>query len=293
MKIDMTISVLYPSTFHEYECVDSGDGKKLERFGDYTIIRPDPRILWAPTLPKERWDAADASFVQSNSLTGQWIMKKPAPVPWHIWYKNLRFELKSTHFKHIGIFPEQAINWDWIIDNVNKKPIRILNLFAYTGGATLAGAYAGAHVTHVDSVKSTLSWAKKNAELTQIAKTNIRWICDDAYKFVLRESRRNSTYDAIIMDPPRFGRGSQGEVWKLHEDLPKLLHACQSILSRSPKFFLVNTYTADISSLVLGHLLHDLFKGQGDSIEQGELAIQESSGKRLIPHGIYARWSYK
>lgn len=289
----MTIPVLYPTSFPDYECIDSGDGKKLERFGDYTVIRPDPRILWNPSLSKDRWDTADASFVQSDSVTGRWVIQNQAPDPWRIGYKNLTFQLQSTNFKHVGIFPEQAVNWDWIMEKVNKKPIRILNLFAYTGGATLASAFAGAHVTHVDSVKSTLLWAKKNAELTQIAKTNIRWICDDAYKFVLREGRRNVTYDAIIMDPPRFGRGSQGEVWKLHEDLPKLLQACHAILSPNPRFFLVNAYTADISSLVLGHLLHDLFKDQGGLTEHGELAIQESSGKRLIPHGIYARWSYR
>lgn len=290
----MTVPVLYPTGWTDYECIDSGNGEKLERFGTYMIIRPDPRIFWTPSLPVERWKSADATFIQSDSAAGRWVIQNPAPNPWRIGYKNLTFQLQSTNFKHVGIFPEQAVNWDWITDTVNKKPLRILNLFAYTGGATLAGASAGALVTHVDSVKSVLAWAKKNAELSHVAPTQVRWICDDAYKFVLREGRRNSTYDAIIMDPPRFGRGSQGEVWKLHEDLPKLLHACLAILSPNSHFFLVNTYTADISSIVLGHLLRDMFKNQGGSIDYGELAIQESSaGKRFIPHGIYARWSMR
>lgn len=289
----MTVPVLYPTDWTDYECIDSGNGEKLERFGTYTVIRPDPRILWSPSLPEERWDETDASFVQSDSLTGRWVIQNQAPDPWRIGYKNLTFQLQSTNFKHVGIFPEQAVNWNWITDTVNKKPLRILNLFAYTGGATVASANAGALVTHVDSVKSVLAWAKKNASLSHVAPTLVRWICDDAYKFVLREGRRNSTYDAIIMDPPRFGRGSQGEVWKLHEDLPKLLHACRAILSPNLQFFLVNSYTADISSIVLGHLMHDMFNDRKGSIDCGELAIQESSGKRLVPHGIYARWSYK
>ena len=290
-EVDMTISVLYPTEWTDYECIDSGNGKKLERFGTYSINRPDPRILWTPSLPKEHWDLTNATFIQSDSLAGRWVIQNTAPNPWRIGYKNLTFELQSTNFKHVGIFPEQAVNWDWIIEKVNKRPLRILNLFAYTGGATLASASAGTMVTHVDSVKSVLAWAKKNTELSHVASNGVRWICDDAYKFVLREGRRSSTYDAIIMDPPRFGRGSQGEVWKLHEDLPKLLHACLAILSPNPQFFLINTYTADISSIVLGHLLHNMFKDKGGVIESGELAIQEAFGKRLIPHGIYARWS--
>ncbi len=289
----MTIPVLYPTDWSDYECIDSGNGKKLERFGTYTIIRPDPRILWTPSLPKERWDRANASFIQSDSLAGRWVIQNPAPNPWRIGFRNLTFELRSTNFKHVGIFPEQAVNWDWIMEKINGNPLRILNLFAYTGGASLASASAGALVTHVDSVKSVIAWAKKNASLSNIPPQRIRWICDDAYKFVLRERRRNSTYDVIIMDPPRFGRGSQGEVWKLHEDLPKLLHACRTILSINPQFFLVNAYTADISSMVLDHLLHDMFKDIGGTVESGELAIQESSEKRLIPHGIYARWHHK
>ncbi|MBI4062524.1 class I SAM-dependent methyltransferase [Candidatus Gottesmanbacteria bacterium] len=265
-----TINIETPADWKDYELIDSGDGAKLERFGSYTIARTDPRALWQKRA-SDQWNSA----------------VKPPQRPWKISYKHLTFLLRTTEFKHVGIFPEQAVNWDWLYSRADG--LNILNLFAYTGGATLAAASAGAHVTHVDSVKSTIAWARENVVASNLSSTPIRWIEEDAYKFVLREGRRGNTYDAIIMDPPRFGRGSKGEVWKIEEDLPKLLEACKQILSPKPAFFLINAYTADLSSLVPRHMLSNLM--ESDMIEFGELALKETIGGRLLPNGIFARWS--
>ena len=264
----LSISVEYPTDWKDYELIDSGLGEKLERFGPYTIARGDPRALWQKHEPE------------------QWHKAQPLPPqPFRISYKNLTFILRATEFKNVGVFPEQAVNWNWINQH---KPHRVLNLFAYTGASTLAAASTGAQVTHVDSVRSTIAWAKENAKISGLDKAPIRWIEEDVYKFVLREGRRGNTYDAIIMDPPRFGRGSKGEVWKIEEDLPKLLEACKKILSPKPAFFLINAYTADLSSLVLHHILAGIM---GNGIEFGELALKESTAGRLLPSGIFARWS--
>lgn len=265
-----TINIEYPTQWKDYELIDSGQGQKLERFAMYTFARTDPRALWHKRAP-DQWNSAD----------------EPPQRPWNISYKHLTFLLRTTEFKHVGVFPEQAVNWDWIVSRSGE--LNILNLFAYTGGATLAAAASGARVTHVDSVKSTIAWARENVVASNLRNAPIRWIEEDAYKFVLREGRRGNTYDAIIMDPPRFGRGSKGEVWKIEEDLPKLLRACGAIISKKPSFILINAYTADLSSLVLHHMLADLMHN-GD-IQFGELALKESLGGRLLPNGIFARWS--
>lgn len=285
-----TLQIAYPSKLSDYELIDSGQGEKLETFAGYTIIRPDPRALWQKTLPQNIWDKADAAFQRTSSESGVWHIKKPAPIPWLFHYKESSFFLRPTDFKHVGIFPEQAFNWDWLGQTINGKSPSVLNLFAYTGGATVVAARNGAHVTHVDSVKSTISWANENFQQNAIDPTRVRWIEDDAYKFVLREGKRGKTYDGVIMDPPRFGRGSHGEVWKLETDLPKLLAACQQILSPTPLFVLINAYTADISALVLKRLMEDLMKHHNGNISCGELTTQESSSDRLLPQGIFARW---
>lgn len=264
-----TIKIEYPTLWQDYELIDSGEGQKLERFGPHITERADPRTLWKKQNP-DKWREA-----------------KPIPdEPFRISYKTLSFILHKTEFKHVGIFPEQAVNWDWIMPK--SKGRRVLNLFAYTGGSTLAAASGGGMVTHVDSTKSALTWAGENAQASGLGNAPIRWIQEDAYKFVVREGRRGNTYDAIIMDPPRFGRGSKGEVWKIEEDLPKLLDACKQILSAKPSFFLINAYTADLSSLVLHNILGDFLDG---NIESGELALKESSAGRLLPSGIFVRWS--
>ncbi len=262
------MTVLYPTDWTDYELLDSGGGLKLERFGSYTLSRADPRAIWKPR-------------------TQHWTSDK-LPDRWNISYKNLTFILKPTQFKHVGVFPEQATNWNWIAEHIHGEQMKVLNLFAYTGGATLAAAAAGAQVTHVDAVKSAINWANENVAASGLKGKPIRWIEEDAYKFVVREAKRGNTYDAVILDPPRFGRGSKGEVWKIEENLPKLLSALAQLLHK-PKFILLNAYTADLSPLVLHHLLADMV---GDTdIEFGELALKESSGGRLLPSGIFARMS--
>lgn len=288
-----TIPIEYPTDWTDYELIDSGDGAKLERFGPpdggYLVARPDPRVLWGKTSPS-RWNEADAIFTRTSTDSGEWTIKKNPPDPWRISYRTLAFTLKPTEFKHTGVFPEQAVNWNWLEDQIKGKPLKVLNLFAYTGGATMAAALSGAHVTHVDSVKSALSWARKNAELSHIDPTQVRWIEDDAYKFVLREARRGAVYDGVIMDPPRFGRGPKGEVWKIADDLPKLLEASIAILSPHARFLLLNAYTADFSAVALSNLVYDVLKSRNGTVSFGELALQESIGKRLLPQGLFVRW---
>jgi len=289
------IPIAYPTDWTEYELIDSGDGEKLERFGPdaasgYTLIRPDPRALWQKNNPA-LWETADASFKRTDPKTGQWIVNNPPPSVWTVAYHELKFTLRPTEFKHVGVFPEQAVNWNWIKEQVNEKPLNILNLFAYTGGATMAAASAGAKVTHVDAVKSTLTWAHENVTASGLADKPIRWIEDDAYKFVTREAKRGNYYDGIILDPPRFGRGTKGEVWKLEDDLPKMVSAIKQILSPNPTFVLINAYTADISSIVLLNLLNDLMKNYKGNLTFGELALKESHSDRLLPNGIFVRWA--
>lgn len=288
-----TIPVLTSDDWQDYELIDSGNGRKLERFGAYVMSRPDPRVLWQPGAGGDVWEAADAVYESRTETAGDWDIRNSPPQDWRLRYRDLIFILKPTAFKHVGVFPEQAPNWQFIRSEVGGRPLSVLNLFAYTGGATLAALSAGAHVTHVDASKPSISWAKDNAEASGLTGKPVRWILDDAYKFVLREARRGVVYDAIIMDPPRFGRGAKGEVWKLESDLPKLLAACRTILSPTPSFVLINAYTADISSIVLSHLLSDFMaRGEG-TFEAGELALTASSDGRLLPNGIFARWSNK
>jgi len=284
-----SIPVHIPQDFADYELIDSGNGAKLERYGTYVMSRPDPRALWKRQASSDIWAKADAEFIRTSDQSGNWHIRTRPPSPWILRYGNLSFVLKSTAFKHIGVFPEQAVNWDFLMDTIGEKPLKILNLFAYTGGATLACLAAGASVTHVDASKPSLSWATENAAASGLDGKPVRWILDDAYKFVLREGRRGNTYDGIIMDPPLFGRGSKGEVWKLTDDLVKLVTACKSILSDQPAFFLLNAYTVDLSAITLGHIAHDLIKLPG-SLEYGELALKDSTSGRLLPSGIFARW---
>ncbi|OGG29459.1 hypothetical protein A2973_02850 [Candidatus Gottesmanbacteria bacterium RIFCSPLOWO2_01_FULL_49_10] len=284
------IPIEYPTDWTDYELTDTGLGMKLERFGTYTVSRPDPRVLWKRNKAIELWDAAGAQYVRSTKTEGHWHIKNPPPSPWLIRYRDMTFRLEPTAFKHVGIFPEQAVNWVWLKEIIAGKPLSILNLFAYTGAATVVAAKSGARVTHLDSVKSALTWAHENARLNDFAENQVRWIADDAMKFVLREAKRGNTYDGIILDPPRFGRGSKGEVWKLLDDLPRLLEACAVILSPQARFLLVNAYTADISPIALGQLVGSIMKDRGRSVSCGELALKESESNRLLPSGIFARW---
>jgi 23S rRNA (cytosine1962-C5)-methyltransferase len=223
--------------------------------------------------------------------SGEWEFRTRPPEPWQVTYENLRFNLKPTDFRHVGLFPEQAVNWKWIQETTAAVPnCKVLNLFAYTGGATLAATKTGAHVTHVDSSRPAMMWASENAKLTKIPKDRIRWIQEDAMKFVSREIRRGVRYDGVIMDPPRFGRGNSGEVWKLIEDLPELLAACRKVMSDNPRFILINAYTADMSSLAIRYLLRDMTVGWDGEIESGEIGLKQTSGDKVLPAGIMARW---
>lgn len=285
-----SIPILIPDGWNDYELIDSGDGMKLERFSAYIVARPDPRAAWKPQKSSSVWNTAHAQYIRSTKTEGHWQIKNPPPSPWLIHYRDMTFLLKPTAFKHIGIFPEQAVNWVWLENIIRNQPLTILNLFAYTGAATIAVARAGARVTHLDSVKSAITWAHENARLNNVTEKQIRWIEDDAMKFVAREVKRGSTYDGIILDPPRFGRGSRGEVWKLLDDLPRLLEACAIILSPRPKFLLVNAYTADISAVALGQLVSSALSSRSGLVTHGELALKESESDRLLPSGIFARW---
>ena len=289
-----SIPLEYPTDWMEYELLDSGLGQKLERFGSaekgYIVSRTDPRAIWNPVLPKNDWDKANAKFISDGEDGGRWKFRTPAPTPWLISYKSLTFSLRPTEFKHIGVFPEQAVNWNWLSSAIAHRPLKVLNLFAYTGGASIASSVAGARVTHVDSARGAIAWAKVNAKESRLPPTAIRWIEDDAYKFVAREGRRGSKYDGIIRDPPRFGRGSQGEVWKLADDLPKLLAACKTILDPNPTFFLINAYTADLSSIVIGRLLSEMMGSTPGTTTSGELTLKTASNGQLLPSGLFARW---
>lgn len=285
-----TAVVEYPMDWKEYELVDSGDGMKLEKFNGYTVARPDPRAIWKQTTPHE-WEKADARFNRTSATEGRWEIRRQPPSPWNVTYNNLTFVLRPTSFKHVGVFPEQAVNWNWIKEKIHGDAIKVLNLFAYTGGATLAALAAGALVTHVDSVKSAIDWANENVAASRLKGKPVRWIEEDVMKFVTREAKRGNAYDGVILDPPRFGRGTKGEVWKIEEDLPGLLEEIKKIVSPTPRFILLNAYTADLSPLVLHHVLTDLTKD--GKITFGELALQESSAGRLLPSGLFARWSHQ
>ena len=274
----------------DYELIDSGNEEKLERYGKYILRRPDPQALWKKTLPETEWKNADATFDGDRKI---WKKKNESMQnEWQISFDNLKFNIKPTAFKHTGVFPEQESNWQFIKEKIQSsgRPIKVLNLFGYTGGATLAALSAGAEVTHVDGSKSAITWAKENAELSGLINKPVRWIIDDARKFVMREIKRGGKYDAIIMDPPSFGRGGKGEIWKIETDFIKLIDECSKILSDNPLFFLINGYAAGYSSIAYHNALKPTVEKYGGQFEIGELTIQESKAKRLLPCGIFTRW---
>lgn len=243
--------------WQDYCLIDVSDGERLERWGNITLIRPDPQIIWKCTDPAEEWKNPCARYIRSSSGGGHWEYSKKISESWNIKYKNLTFEVKPTGFKHTGIFPEQAVNWDLCAELIKNadRPVKILNLFAYTGGATLACAAAGASVCHLDAVKGMVNWGKKNAQLSGLQDKPIRWITDDAMKFLAREIRRGSKYDGIILDPPSYGRGTNGETWKLEDCIYKLMLQCCELLSDHPLFVILNSYTTGLSSSIMAYLL--------------------------------------
>ncbi len=275
----------------DYEIIDMANGEKLERWGNITLIRPDPQIIWKKKSFENKWKDANARYKRSQSGGGGWDYKKKLPESWQIKYKNLTFNIKPMGFKHTGLFPEQAVNWDWMINKIKneKRQINVLNLFAYTGGATVACLSAGASVCHVDSSKGMVAWAKENVESSKLSDRKVRFIIDDVVKFVQREIRRGNKYDAIIMDPPSYGRGKNGEVWQFEDNISDLVELCMQVLSDNPLFFLINSYTTGTSSEVLANILKLNIKKKG-SISAGEIGIPMSNSNLVLPCGIYCRW---
>lgn len=277
----------------DYELLDTGGGEKLERWGSYVLRRPDPQIIWPLEKETGPWLKADGHYHRSSSGGGQWEYRTELPERWSIAFGGLKFHIKPTNFKHTGLFPEQAANWSWMIDKIRgaRRPIKVLNLFAYTGGASVACAYAGAEVCHVDAAKGMVQWAKENVALSGLADRPVRYITDDVFKFVQREQRRGSQYDAIIMDPPSYGRGPNGEMWKLEEHLYPFVQTCMSIMSDKPLFLLINSYTTGISATVLTNILTMTMKKKfGGMITSGEIGLPISASGMTLPCGILGRW---
>lgn len=281
------------NNWKDYEILDMANGEKLERWGDVILARPDPQIIWKEKSFPNKWKNINARYNRSKEGGGSWKYEKKMPEAWQIKYKDLTFRIKPMGFKHTGLFPEQAVNWDWMIEKIKKekREIKVLNLFAYTGGATVACSYAGASVCHVDSSKGMVTWAKENITVSGLQDRPVRFIIDDVFKFVNREIRRGNTYDAIIMDPPSYGRGTGGEVWKFEENITELVELCSKVLSNKPLFFLINSYTTGISSTVLENILRlTIEKKHKGKLSSGEIGLPMSNSKLILPCGIYGRW---
>lgn len=282
----------YAKNFHDYELIDATDGERLERWGNIILIRPDPQIIWSLPRFNPLWDNAHAIYHRSNKGGGYWEQLKKVPDCWDISYGKLTFNLKPMGFKHTGLFPEQAVNWDAMANMIReaKRPISVLNLFAYTGGATLACLEAGAAVTHVDASKGMVAWAKENARVSGLADRSVRWLVDDCMKFVQREIRRGNKYDAVVLDPPSYGRGPDGEVWKLEDQLGDMLGCIKQILSDDPLFVLLNSYTGGISPTITGFMMENYIGEGKGNIETGEIGLYITDRKTVLPAGNSTFW---
>lgn len=292
------IHLLACPRWNDYALLDSGHGRKLERFGPYTFVRPEVQALWTPRLSPASWEAADAVFVPSGEESGgHWQFRRTVADSWPMTYGHLRFTAMTTPGRHLGVFPECAAHWDWAAEKIEAQiqerggEVRVLNLFGYTGLATLACAAAGAGVTHVDASKKSVTWARQNAALSDLADRPIRWIVEDALKFVQREGRRGVRYDGILLDPPKFGRGPKGEVWEVYRALPALLSACREVLSERPLFVILTVYAVKLPAVHLHTALAEMMQGTGGRVECGELVTVERSAGRLLSQAVYARWS--
>ena len=285
--------MLVANEWQDYKIIDMANGQKLEKWGNKILSRPDPQIIWKNKSFPEKWKNIDAIYNRSKTGGGSWKYNKKLPSNWQINYKNLTFNIKPMGFKHTGLFPEQAVKWDWMINKLrsSKREIKVLNLFAYTGGATVACLSEGASVCHVDSSKGMVSWAKENVASSGFSDRKIRYIVDDVNKFVSREIRRGNTYDAIIMDPPSYGRGAKGEVWQFENDIYDLVELCLKVLSDKPLFFLINSYTTGISSTVLANILNlTVGKKYRGKVTSGEVGLPMENSNLILPCGIYGRW---
>ena len=281
------------NNWNDYKILDMADGQKLEKWGDVILARPDPQIIWKEKTYPKKWKNINATYHRSKTGGGTWEYKKKMPNQWQIKYKELTFNIKPMGFKHTGLFPEQAVNWDWMMDKIKKanRDIKVLNLFAYTGGATVACAAAGASVCHVDSSKGMVTWAKENIASSGLAERPVRYIVDDVVKFVNREIRRGNKYDAIIMDPPAYGRGANGEVWQFEDNIYDLVDLCTKVLSDNPLFFLINSYTTGISSKVLENILNlTVSKNYKGKVSSGEVGLPMENSNLVLPCGIFGRW---
>jgi 23S rRNA (cytosine1962-C5)-methyltransferase len=306
-----TFFLLESPNWADYALLDSGDGLKLERFGPYTFVRPEVQVMWSRALPEKEWAQVHAVFQPTSEESGgHWKFEKKVAEKWEMQYplppsvppfsegkwgeeRKLRFWAMTTSGRHLGVFPECAAHWDWSADLIQKakRPIKVLNLFGYTGLATLAAAAAGAQVTHVDASKKAVTWARDNQALSGLTAKPVRWIVDDALKFVQREGRRGNQYDGILLDPPKFGRGPKGEVWEIYKSLPNLLEACRQVLSDKPLFVVVTVYAVQASAIHVGQALEDMMSKFDGNVESGELVTREQSAVRLLSHAVYARWS--
>lgn len=281
------------AAWKDYELIDASKGERLERWGEIILIRPDPQIIWNTPRKNSLWKKAHARYHRSSSGGGQWEVYKSLPDVWQVHYHQLTFQIKPMGFKHTGVFPEQAINWDFVARKIkqSEKQLNVLNLFAYTGGATLACAQAGAQVCHVDASKGMVQWAKENAAASALADKPVRWLVDDCIKFVQREQRRGHKYDGIIMDPPSYGRGPGGEVWKLEEQLYNLVELCAAVLCEKPKFFILNSYTTGLSPAVMEYLLAVTLKSKfGGKVSSDEIGLNVSQTGQILPCGSTAIW---
>ena len=298
IAVKETIFMLTANEWKDYDLIDAGNGERLERWGKYILRRPDPQAAWPIiTENKQLWERADAHYIRSQSGGGHWEYFSSLPGRWTIKYKNLSFYVQPMGFKHTGLFPEQAVNWEWIVSKIKSQiksgneNVKVLNLFAYTGAATVAAASAGAEVCHVDAAKGMVNRAKENLSLSGLRERTVRFIIDDAIKFTRREKKRGRFYDAVIMDPPSYGRGPGGEVWKIEDNLYDLILLCMEILSDKPLFFLINTYTTGLSPVVLRNILTITAKKRlGGYVSENEIGLPISSSNLVLPCGAFGRW---
>ena len=290
------LNLLTAADWQDYELLDSGGGETLERLGPYHLVRPEPQAIWPRTLPDDIWDAADAAMVPTQSEHGgYWEYHRSINQPWVINYKGLKCEIRLSKSRHIGVFPEQASHWDWIESQIlaANRPLRVINLFGYTGMATAAAARAGANVTHVDASKHAVAWASRNLDLSGLGGASVRWLVEDARKYLKREYKRKSFYDGIILDPPKFGRGPAGKVWDYFEDIANLLDQCRKVLSNQPEFICLTSYAIQASSLIPHQALQEIVKDMGGTLTSGELVTVDKSGRHILSHALYSRWTSK
>jgi 23S rRNA (cytosine1962-C5)-methyltransferase len=286
--------ILTSPAWSDYELLDSGNGFKLERFGEFILVRPEAEAIWKPALSNEAWKKAHAIFhISPEENGGHWEMNTPLPPRWQMKYGGLKFWVQTTASRHVGVFPEQGNHWDWMENQIRgaARPIKVLNLFGYSGLASLAAAHAGAQVTHLDASPKVVAWAKENQQLSGLSASSIRWIVDDAVKFVQREARRGNYYDGLVLDPPKFGRGPKGEVWEFYKLLPDLLQSCRKILTNKPLFVILTAYAVKASSLTLYYAVQEMMQGFKGTTSAGELTLVEKSAGRLLSTAVYARWS--